>query len=85
MSRPQRHGSLASWGVVIPAAGQPFIPGVAIPDIIAVLTMPFAVELTAVLVTTAVENAADPSTCPGMTHAVWTSITAFPAVAMSRS
>jgi hypothetical protein len=68
-------------GVVIPAAGQPFTPGVAIPDIMAVLTMPFAVELTVVLVTTAVENVGDPITCPVVIHAVSTSSTAFPAVA----
>jgi hypothetical protein len=68
-------------GVVIPAAGQPFSPGVAIPEIMAVLTMPFVVELTVVLVTTAVENVGDPTTCPGITHAVCTSSTAFPAVA----
>lgn len=68
-------------GVVIPAAGQPFTPGVAIPGIMTVLTMPFAVELTAVLVTTAAENVGDPITCPGVTHAVSTSITEFPTVA----
>ena len=67
-------------GVVIPVAGHPFNPGVAIPDIIAVLTIPFAVELIAVAVTTAAENVGDPSTWPGVTHAVCTSITALPAV-----
>jgi hypothetical protein len=40
-----------------------------------------AVELTAVLVTTAVENVGEPTTCPGDTHAVCTSSTAFPVVA----
>jgi hypothetical protein len=67
-------------GVVIPVAGHPFNPGVAIPEIIAVLTIPFAVELTAVVVTTAVENAGVPITWPGATHAVCTSRTALPAV-----
>jgi hypothetical protein len=57
-------------GVVMPGAGQPFTPGVAIPEINAVFTSPFAVELTAVVVTKAVENVGEPTTCPGATHAV---------------
>ena len=67
-------------GVVIPVEGHPFNPGVAIPEIRAVLTNPFPVELTAVVVTKAVEKVAAPTTCPGETHAVSTSRTAFPDV-----
>jgi hypothetical protein len=68
-------------GVDIPVPGHPFTPGVAMPAISAVRSIPFAVELTAVLVITAVENAGVPATCPGDTHAVCTSSTAFPALA----
>jgi hypothetical protein len=50
------------------------------PEISAVLTSPLAVELTGVAVTIAVENVGDPTTCPGVTHAVCTSSTAFPDV-----
>ena len=67
-------------GVVIPRAGHPFAPGVAIPEISAVFTIPFVVELTGVVVTIGVENVGDPTTCPGVTHAVCTSSTAFPDV-----
>ena len=67
-------------GVTVPSAGHPFTPGVAMPEISAVLTSPLAVELTGVAVTIAVENVGDPTTCPGVTHAVCTSSTAFPDV-----
>jgi hypothetical protein len=68
-------------GVVAPTVGHPLTPGVAIPEINAVLTRPLAVGLTPVVVTIAVENVGEPTTCPGNTHAVCISSTAFPVVA----